>query len=209
MLPMEMSARVKAVKDSASFMKGRRHAAISKADSLSTEVATLETNVDKYEKATKVIAALVDKMVQKDLQDIDNLVNYGLKIVFPDRDLLFKSSMVMVGNKMQVDFTTYDTGDEVSDDAHGSVSVIESLLLRIICMMKTKTGKMLLLDETFGALDSDYIQALGNLLRTLSEKTKTDILLVTFNGMLSDAHTLLRAKLNHNTKELRIVDGRS
>jgi hypothetical protein len=209
MVPPGLKSRLDNLQKTSSFLKGKRSAAVSRVSSLEGEISDLEIRVFKLEKVTLVMAQLIEKQVKKDLCAIDNLVNYGLKIVFPDRDLQFKSDMVMVGGKMQVDFTTLDTGMEISTDAFGSVSVIESLLLRIICIMKTKTGKLLLLDETFGALDNDYVLQLGSLLKTLAEKTKMDILLVTFNGFLSDADTLLRARLNHKTRELSITDGRT
>ena len=205
MLPSSLADRVSSLNRVSLLKRGHRDSAVGRMSSLEKEVEGLEKRVFLLEKVSLVLAQLVDKMVQKDLQGIDSLVNYGLKVVFPDRNLLFKSFMVMVGGKMQIDFTTFDDGKEICDDAFGSVSVIESLLLRIICMMKTKSGKLLLLDETFGALDSEYVQLLGSLLKTLTSKAKMDILLVTFNGFLSDADTLLKARLNKATRELSIT----
>jgi len=199
-----LEERISIVTNRAVFLQGKKDSIDERVKELTSEVESIKKTVGILEKTTKVLSLLEEKMIQKDLKDIDNLVNYGLKVVFPDRDLRFESTMVPMGNKMVVDFATYDKGKKISADAFGSVSVIESLILRTISLMKTNTFKMLLLDETFGALDGDYVQQLGLLLKTLAEKAGLDILLVSFNGLLSDADTLLRAKLNPRTLELHI-----
>jgi hypothetical protein len=203
-IPEQLTFKIDTIKKRASFIEGKKDTYLKQVEKLSKEVEDLERDIDKLTKVSLVMGNLVEKMVKEDLKDIDALVNYGLKIVFPDRLLQFESSMTDVGSKKKVVWSTMDNGDKISEDAFGSVSVIESLLLRIISMIKKTKVRLLLLDETFGALDEDYIQNLGILLRGLSEQMKLDILLVTFNGLVSDANTVLRAKLNNITKELSI-----
>lgn len=203
-IPEQLTFKIDTIKKRASFIEGKKDTYLKQVEKLSKEVEDLERDIDKLTKVSLVMGNLVEKMVKEDLKDIDALVNYGLKIVFPDRLLQFESSMTDVGSKKKVVWSTMDNGDKISEDAFGSVSVIESLLLRIISMIKKTKVRLLLLDETFGALDEDYVQNLGILLRGLSEQMKLDILLVTFNGLVSDANTVLRAKLNNTTKELSI-----
>ena len=203
-IPEQLTFKIDTIKKRASFIEGKKDTYLKQVEKLSKEVEDLERDIDKLTKVSLVMGNLVEKMVKEDLKDIDALVNYGLKIVFPDRLLQFESSMTDVGSKKKVVWSTMDNGDKISEDAFGSVSVIESLLLRIISMIKKTKVRLLLLDETFGALDEDYVQNLGILLRGLSEQMKLDILLVTFNGLVSDANTVLRAKLNSTTKELSI-----
>jgi DNA repair exonuclease SbcCD ATPase subunit len=203
-IPEQLTFKIDTIKKRASFIEGKKDTYLKQVEKLSKEVEDLERDIDKLTKVSLVMGNLVEKMVKEDLKDIDALVNYGLKIVFPDRLLQFESSMTDVGSKKKVVWSTMDNGDKISEDAFGSVSVIESLLLRIISMIKKTKVRLLLLDETFGALDEDYVQNLGILLRGLSEQMKLDILLVTFNGLVSDANTVLRAKLNNITKELSI-----
>ena len=196
--------RVDTLFSKASFIEGKRSTVAKNTSDLEVKVLELDKNIFKMEKVQKVLSALVDKMVKKDLGMIDDMVTYGLKTVFPDRDLVFRSEMVPVGDKMQVSFTTIDGGVEVCEDAFGSVSVVESLILRMYCMNKMKTGKLLLLDETFSAIDHEYINRVGHLLNEFAKTMKLDILLVTFNPGVSDA-VVLRAKLNHATKELSLT----
>lgn len=186
------------------LLEGSRKAALSKVQRLENTVKELEVFSVKVDKTLKVLAALVNKKVESDLNKINTLVTNGLRTVFPDRDITFKSYPVEVGGKVQIDFLTEENGKEVSDDAFGSVSVVESLILRMICMNRMKSGKMLLLDETFSALDNDYVTRVGTLLKELAEQMKIDILLVSFNPGASEA-SILRATLNNKTRSLSVV----
>lgn len=199
---------VKRVKESTkkySFLKGKEELARSTMENLEAEIEELEKDSNELGKVMKVLGMLVDNMVQKDLAAIDHLVNYGLKVVFPDRDLSFQSKMVEMSGKMKLDFETFDQGKKADNDTHGSVSTVQSLILRIICMAKSGVARLLMLDETFAALDDDYIIRVGILLRELSEKMEMDILLATFNASVADANTVLKAKLNPKNRELSIT----
>lgn len=208
MLPPEISRRLQSLDRNYSYLRGMAESSNSRVLELEKQIATLDIEVVKWDKVGKILSQLVEDMVKKDLKDIDNLVTYGLKVVFPDRNITFQSSMVHHNGKMHVKFTTLDNGKPVAEDAYGSVSVIESLILRIICILKTGVGKMLLLDETFSALDWDYIQRVGILLKELSLKTGIHILFVTFNANSADADHVLRAKLNIKTRELSITESK-
>jgi len=197
--------RLKKLEERASFLRGKQHTVSQTVDHLEKEIVRLEEDVSELGKVLKVLGKLADNMAKKDLNVINNLVNYGLRVVFPDRNLTFKASMVEVGGKMQINFETFDDGKLADSDTHGSVSTIESLLLRLICLTKVKAGKLLLLDETFAALDDDYIIRVGILLRELAEKMKMDILLATFNASASEAHTVIRAKHDKKSNELTVT----
>lgn len=205
MLDPVLTKRIKEISQRYSFLKGKEELARDNMEKLEAEIEELEKDSNELSKVMKVLGMLVDNMVQKDLAAIDHLVNYGLKVVFPDRDLSFKSKMVEMSGKMKLDFETYDQGKKADNDTHGSVSTVQSLILRIICMAKSGVARLLMLDETFAALDDDYIIRVGILLRELSEKMEMDILLATFNASVADANTVLKAKLNHKTNELSIT----
>lgn len=199
-----MLATQKHISERGTLLEGSRKGAVLKVQKLSSTVRDLELFAVKIDKTLKVLAALVNKKVENDLKIINTLVTNGLHTVFPDRNVTFKSYPVEVGGKIQIDFLTEENGKEVSDDAYGSVSVVESLILRMICMNRMKTGKMLLLDETFSALDNDYVTRVGTLLKELAGQMKIDILLVSFNPGASEA-AILRATLNNKTRTLSVV----
>lgn len=200
-----LALRLKTLRKRAEFMKGAKASAQTVVEDLEEQVLSLTKETSKLGKVQLVLSKLVDNMVREDLLAIDKLVNYGLHIVFPDRNLLFKTEMVPVDGKMQVKFSTLDEGKPVADDTYGSVSVVQSVLLRVLCLMKMTKCRLLLLDETFSALDNDYIQRIGVLLKELATQARLDILFVTFNGVVSDANRVLRARLDKKNRELSIT----
>ena len=149
-------------------------------------VTDIENKVILLVKTEKVLKFLIDKLVKDDLNKMDMLVTYGLNTVFPDKNLSFKSSIEERGSKIRIDLQTIYNGNVVDPASKSSVSVIESLLLRMICIIKMKKARLLLMDETFDAVDSEYIENVGKLMDHLSKKLKIDSLLVTHSLGFSD-----------------------
>jgi hypothetical protein len=137
-------------------------------------------------KTEKALKFLIDKLVKEDLNKMDMLVTYGLNTVFPDKNLVFKSSIEERGSKIKINLQTIYNGEVVDPSSTSSVTVIESLLLRMICIIKMKKARLLLMDETFDAVDSEYIENVGKLMDHLSKKLKLDALLVTHSLGFSD-----------------------
>jgi len=174
----------------------------SKKDNLSklqVEVKGLEEEQDLLTKTEKLLKFLTDKAAKNDLAKMDKLITYGLNKVFTDRDITFKSELVPYGKKLKIELKTFYKDNEVSSDTLGSVSVVESFLLRLLCVAKLKKAKLLLLDETFAAVDSAYIFNVSTLLYELSKKMGIDILLVTHNaGFEESVDNSFRIKMINN-----------
>jgi ABC-type uncharacterized transport system ATPase subunit len=171
--------------------------------SLATIVQDLEKKDILLIKTEKALKYLIDKLVKEDLNKLDSLVTYGLNVVFPDKNLSFKSSIVERGSKIRIDLQTIYNAEVVSPDSTSSVSVIESLLVRIICIIKMKRAKLLLLDETFDAVDFEYIENVGKLMDHLAKKLKLDVLLVTHNfGLFDKTENYFRFVSKNNNLEI-------
>lgn len=146
-------------------------------------IATLKRDADILDKVEKVLKYLTDKLVKNDLTKMDGLITYGLKTVYADRDFVFKSEIQERGKKMWIELQTINNGNLTDPQSRSSVHVIESLLLRLLCIIKMKRARLLLLDETFAAVDSEYIENLYQLVSELCKKLGMDVLLVThFQG---------------------------
>jgi hypothetical protein len=145
-------------------------------------------------KVQKTITHLMDSLVEKDMSKMDNLINYGINLVFPDRNIKFKSELRDTGKKFFIDLKTLENGNELTADSYGSVSVIQSFLLRLLCLLKMNRGRLLILDESFAAVGDKYINNVGNLISELADKLKIDILLVTHNPGVVDS-TVFKAAL--------------
>jgi ABC-type uncharacterized transport system ATPase subunit len=108
------------------------------------------------------------------------LVTYGLRAVFEDQDLSFKPVISKKNERIYIELKTANKGIEGEFGSYGgSVAVIESFLLRVICMLKMKLARVILLDETFAPIGDEYIQSTSKLVGELAKKLGLDVLLVT------------------------------
>ena len=131
-------------------------------------------------KTSIVLKHLLDTMVKDDVSRMAGLLTYGLKTVFDDQNLSFSPVMTKKNEKIWIELKTENDGVEGEFESFGgSVAVIESFLLRVICMLKLKLAKLMLLDETFAPVGDDYIPNTSRLVSELSKKLGLDILLVT------------------------------
>lgn len=149
---------------------------------IEAEIATLTRQVEVASKASIVLKALLHDMVEENLKSIDKLVTEGLRQVFHDQmDITFRSELVERNNQLQISFRT-EQGPAVGtamDSFGASVTVVESLLLRIIVILKTGLAPVLMLDESLAQVSDDYIEPLGRLIQSLCKDLGLTILLVT------------------------------
>jgi DNA repair exonuclease SbcCD ATPase subunit len=147
---------------------------------LSDEITDLKKKVDLYVKASAVIKILLDTMVRDEINKMAGLVTYGLKAIFEDQNLSFKPVISKKNEKIYIELKTANNGIEGEFGSYGgSVAVIESFLLRVICMLKMNLARLILLDETFAPIGDEYIQNTSKLVGELAAKLGLDVLLVT------------------------------
>jgi len=189
--------------DRTQFLQGVYQDKLSQKNRVETEVASLREEKDILDKSEKVIKHLMDKLVQKDLSKMDALISYGLKTVYSDRDVVFKSEIIEYGKKIWIDLQTISDGKKVDPQSQSSVHVIESFLLRLLCLVKLKRARLILLDETFAAVDPGYIENFSQLIVQLCSKLGIDILLVTHNmGFIDYANHSYRINRSDNKTEV-------
>lgn len=191
------------VVDRIQFLQGVYQDKLSQKKKLETEVESLREEKDILNKTEKVIKFLMDKLVQKDLSKMDALITYGLKSVYSDRDIVFKSEIIEHGKKIWIDLQTISEGKKVDPQAQSSVHVIESFLLRLLCILKLNRGRLLLLDETFSAVDTGYIENFSQLVVQLCNKLGMDVFLVTHQvGFIDFANHSYRINRVSNKTEV-------
>lgn len=190
------------VVDRIQYLQGAYQDKLSHKNKVEAEVVSLREEKDILDKSEKVIKFLMDKLVQKDLSKMDALISYGLKSVYTDRDVVFKSEIIEYGKKIWIDLQTISDGKKVDPQSQSSVHVIESFLLRLLCIIKLNKAKLLLLDETFAAVDPGYIENFSQLIVQLCGKLGMDVLLVTHNmGFLDFAnHTYRINRIDNKTE---------
>lgn len=147
---------------------------------LTETIDNLRKDIDRDIKASTVLKHLLDLMVKDEVERMAGLITYGLKTIFEDQNLTFIPEITKKNEKIYIDLKTNNDGIEGDYKAFGgSVAVIESFLLRVLCLLKKKSARLMILDETFAAVGEEYIANTGKLISELSKKIGLDVLLVT------------------------------
>lgn len=179
------TTQVDSVLDRIKYLEGLYQARKDQFDKTDKVVKELETEDDILVKTEKVLKHLTDKLIQEDLTKMDKLITYGLNTVYAGRDIKFESSIEERGKKLYIYLNTLYNGMMVDPNSKSSVHVIESVLLRLLSIIKLKKAHFIMMDETFAAVDNTYMENVSRLLKQLAEKLKMDILVVTHNPTLS------------------------
>lgn len=149
-------------------------------ETLLKTIESLKTDIERDSKASAVLKHLLDLMVKNEITRMASLITYGLKSIFDDQDLTFLPDKKEKAGKIHIELKTINGGIEGDFKSFGgSVAVIESFLLRILCVLKKDLARLMLLDETFAPVGEEYIANTANLISELSKKIGIDILLVT------------------------------
>ena len=161
------------------------------------ELGSLEDQMEVLVKSSEVLKKLLNDLAKANLQSIDRLVTEGLRRVFYDQvDIKFISKLVERNNQLQIGFETKQgpaTGKAV-ESFGASVTVVESLLLRIIVVLKMGLAPVLLLDESLAQVSDHYVEPLGKLIQRLCKDLGLKVLLVTHQqGFQETADVVYRA----------------
>ena len=180
------NALFQSVVDRTLFIKGVYANKKKLKDSTEKELTKLKNEKDILDKSEKVFKHLIDKLAKNELSKMDKLVTYGLNSVFKGRDIKFKSEIQERGKKIWIDMQTSYNNSVVDSESTGSVHVVKSFILRLLCIIKMKRSRFILMDETFSAIHNMYIENLSTLIKELTSKLNMDILLVTHNYNFAD-----------------------
>jgi ABC-type uncharacterized transport system fused permease/ATPase subunit len=166
-------------------------------DTVNKEITNLEQEDLLLEKVTDTIRFLIDREVTVGVKDVERLLTEGLQSVFTDQNLSVKAEVDMKKKgKVSVDLITEQSHASghpsplnnisgPSNDAFGgAVATVQSILLRVILILRRGLHPVLFLDETLPAFDDKYVLNMAQFLSELCKKLGMDILLVTHNDAL-------------------------
>jgi len=175
-------------------VRGLRESVVRRLGSVVAEIKHLEEEDEVLDQVAALLRSLIDKEVTAGVSAVEKLQTEGLQAVFDDQDLQVKANLTIQRGKVSVELRTIQTHSDgtvtegVSSDAFGgAVLTAQSVLMRIIVMLRRGMRPLLLLDETLPALDSNYASNMGSFLSMLCDRLDLDILLVTHNPVLVDA----------------------
>lgn len=148
---------------------------------LEAETTDLANEIDLLGKVETVLQLVSAKVLGQSSNTIDQLVTAGLRTVFPDQNLAFKTHVDKFRGKTSIRFELYEDGQTapLTESYGGGVLVVIGVLLRVTTIMLLKQRRLLLLDESLSHLSAQYVPNASKLLRKLADELKFDILMVT------------------------------
>lgn len=182
-----LDERFEDVKSRSSRLENRRDMIESTLFDLQQEVDRLEHDILRLKKTEKLFQHLLDEYVHSYAESFSSIVTEGLQTIFYDQDLSFDVRVDQKRSKVYIEFITKRGKKEgqALESFGGGVAAVESLLMRILVILKTGLSRTLVLDESLASLSEEYIETMSSFLRTLSDNLDMDILLITHNRLFS------------------------
>jgi hypothetical protein len=158
---------------------------------MESDVSRLEAESETLSRVSDLFRALMDKEVIDNSKVVERLLTEGLQAVFDDVDLSVRSEVDVKRGKVSVDLITVQkhpdgtvTEGSCTEIYGGSVSTVESVILRIVVLTRRGLRPLLLLDESLAAVAEGYVPRIGTFLSLMSRRMGVDILAVSHNPTL-------------------------
>jgi hypothetical protein len=159
-----------------------------------TEINRLENEDATLRLVASLIRSLADAEVKEGIEAVTKLQTEGLQEIFFDQNLSLEAEVTEERGKVAVNLLTvdataadYEIKDDPLETMGGAVATVESVLLRVIVVLRRQMRPVLLLDETLSAVAKGYIERMAGFLTTLCVRLDMDILAVTHDPLLIDA----------------------
>jgi len=188
------TAAITAVKERLQRVQGRQDALLRRQDDLQVEVKGLEAEDEILDLVAGLFRTLIDAEVTANVQAVERLLTEGIQAVFEDMDIGVKAAVDVQRGKVSVELLTVQkqpdgscTEGSAMDAYGGSVATVQSVLLRVIVILRRGMRPLMLLDEALGAVAEHYVPAVGRFLSLLCDRVGMDMLSVTHNPALVEA----------------------
>jgi len=182
-----------------------RDSAASRLNNTLKDINRLETEITLLDRVQTLFQQFIDQEVNIGVQAVTQLMTEGLQAVFNDQNLQVKAEVQIERGKVAVNLITTQTPagstQEIEGDSNesfgGSVSTVQSVLLRVIIVFRRGLLPVFFLDEALGAFDPNYLINMGTFLNLLCKRLGMDMLDVTQNTpLLETANKAYRIKRN-------------
>ena len=189
-----MTLAIAELRSQADRAEALRDAAEQRLGETINEIKRLQNTESLLNLVATLFRELLDQEVTTGVQAVEKLLSSGLQAVFNDQDLKVKADVRVLRGKVHVDLITVQrrsdgtTVEGLSADAFGgSVTTVQSVLLRITVILRRKMRLLILLDEALPAFDPNYIVNVGKFLALLCKKLQLDTLMITHNPALVES----------------------
>lgn len=171
------------------------------------EINELKNEIIIREKTSELLKNLLDNLINENVNLISSLVTDGLKLVVEDQNISFRAEIQQKKDLWIKFITTHDDIEgDVLESFGGMLACLESFILRIICILKLKLRRVLILDEVFAQVSSEYLENTSRLIKKLCDQFNIDLLLVTHQKkLLKYADNIYHASVNVEQGEKQLI----
>ena len=180
------------------------------------KIVTLEKEDETLILVSGLLRHFIDREVTLGVEAVQSLQTEGLQAVFDDQDIRAKAEVEVSRGKVSVNLVTVQTRSdgeiegEGMDSFGGALVTLQSVLLRIIIIVRRGLRPLLVMDESLPAIEGGYLLNMGKFLSVLCAKLGVDILVVTHNPLLVEtADRAYRISLKDNAAHFQLVKGQS
>lgn len=182
---MQPSPAIDALKSQVDRALGLREAVQRQLEATKREIKRLEEEGALLNLVSGLFRTLIDQEVTAGVKAVERLETEGLQAIFNDQDLKVRADVQVQHGKVSVDLITIQKkpdGTVVEGASEGvfggAVTTIESILLRVMVILRRGLRPLLILDESLPALREPYLSNTGKFLSLLCARVGLDILLV-------------------------------
>lgn len=155
------------------------------------EIAELEKEEELLTLVSELFRRLIRTEIRAGVKAIERLQTEGLKTVFSDMDLAISADVTPQRGQIAVSLVTTQVREDgtvlegLSNDAFGgAVTTVQSVLMRVLIILRRGLRPVLVMDESLPAFDPNYVHDMGQFLSMICARLGIDILLVTQNPAL-------------------------
>lgn len=196
-----LESRLNALQRESLIQEGALRSAEQSLSSLEALVSSLKKEALVLASTEAALTTISNKVMSDSVTPIDDLVTRGIRHVFNDMNLEFKTKVEKSRGKTAVKFMLFQDGREcpILMSYGGGVVVVAGVLIRVVTIMTLKARRVLFLDETLAHVSKKYVPALSQLLRELCSALDFTIMMVTHTEEFAEyADTHYRAKPSAN-----------
>ena len=147
---------------------------------LVSELKRLEGERELLEKVEATLQHIGSKVLGQSTRTIDKLLTAGLRLVFEDQNLEFRTRVEKFRGKTAIKFELFQDGRTapLMDAFGGGVIAVAGVLLRVVTIITLGMKRVLLLDESLAHLSEQYHVNASQLLQKLCEDLDFTVVMV-------------------------------
>lgn len=160
---------------------GLHEAQTAKVQHLQSQIAALDAESTLLTHVNATLDTLIDLTTRESMGSVEQLVTYGLHVVFADLPLTFRLQVDTKRGTQWVEprLVSGPVDAPILDAFGGGPSAVVGFLLRLLVCRRLGLAPVLLLDEPFSFVSAQYVEPLAKLLRELADAVGVTLLLVT------------------------------